>query len=273
MIPHALTEWSRWQEALREKELFLFLDYDGTLTPIVERPELAKLNPDTRLLLQDLSALKHVNVSIISGRPLSELKRLIGIRRLFYVGNHGFEAEGPKVRRRHFLDSKTQKLLSRIHRQLKNALKPMPDILVENKRFTLSIHYRSVRADQIERAFKILMEVIHPFLASQEIAISEGKKVWEIRPKTDWNKGKAVLWLLERFAGRRNHRGQNGLAIYMGDDTTDEDAFRVLEGKGLTVKVTDMPEAKTFAHYYVDSCEEVLTFLTQIKEYKSEDHG
>ena len=258
--------WDQVKPQLESNAIMLLLDYDGTLTPIVSRPRLAKLPVASKKLLQKLSGLNDVKIGIITGRPLKEIKKLVGLPELIYIGNHGLELQGPKIQFVHPEAKRTQKILQHIRGRLQKALRPFRGVWVEDKDLTLSVHYRQLAAEWEESAKAVLTKVLKPYLKSSKVVITEGKKVWEVRPPAAWHKGTAGLWLLARSMVRRSEKV---MPVYFGDDRTDEDAFRLLKGKGIMVRVTSSPEEPTEAGYYVRSPREVVEFLNRLKQLKT----
>ena len=213
--------------------LALFLDYDGTLTPIVERPEDAVLDERTRDAVR-LLASRHA-VAVVSGRDLEDLRMRVGIEGLAYAGSHGFDIEGPGVRR----VQEASPALQAAAAELEHETAALPGVQVERKRFAVSLHYRRARAGDVPA----LDAAVERALARHAgLRRTGGKKIFELRPDVDWDKGHAVLWLIEALGL------QACLPVYIGDDLTDEDAFRALEGKGVGVCVQAAPRP-TAARY------------------------
>lgn len=267
---HFFGAWDKSKSNLKEYHLMIFLDYDGTLTPIVNDPSKAFLPPSTKQLVKALAETPGVEIVVISGRALSEIMQLVNISGLTYVGNHGFEIEGPSMRHIHPSSERMVKLLFRIAKQLSKAFKIYPGILVENKKLTLSVHYRNLEDKIVNEAKKLFEKILEPYLTANQAEIVEGKKVWEIRPALAWNKGATVLWLFERSAAALN---SIILPIYIGDDQTDESAFHSLKRSGLTIRVTDNPSEETHAKYFLKGPEEVREFLKRIKDLKTNTAG
>lgn len=251
---------------IRNNALFIFLDYDGTLAPIVNDPAKAEIQPRHKKVIKDLSECPNVRVAIVSGRSLAEIKKKIDIEPLIYMGNHGLEYEGPFMKHTHPVASAIKEKMHEISRKLEEALKEFAGVLVEDKTFTLSVHYRMLAESKVIQARETVYAIISSYLKSREIMIRQGKKVWEIRPFTDWNKGKMILWTLARFTARFSGAI---LPLYFGDDETDEDAFRVLREKGMTVRITENPEESSCAQYYLKSTDEVYEVLRLIKTVRS----
>ncbi|OGW79978.1 MAG: trehalose-phosphatase [Omnitrophica bacterium GWA2_52_8] len=266
MPRHLFGGWEEIAKALRDRYVILFLDYDGTLSPIAERPEMAKLLPGVRNVLKELSRQRGVKIAVISGRALNDLEQRVRIPGLTYAGNHGFELRGTKIRYAHPAAEKLKRVLRKIAGRLKNTCAAFPGIILENKLFTISIHYRQASPKIVNLAKKLLLKTIGPHLEKSQIVLREGKKVWEVRPAVAWDKGKIVLWFLAQFPlGVRKRI----LPVYIGDDRTDEDAFRVLKRRGLGVKVTENFKRSTQAGYCLDSPGEVFEFLKRLARIKA----
>lgn len=237
-------------------KLLLLLDYDGTLTPIVNRPELAKLSSYRRGILRRLSRSSKIKMAVISGRRLSDVKKLVGISRIIYVGNHGFEIE---VRGKSFVFPAARRfipVLKRIKAELARKVK-VKGVLIEDKEFTLSIHYRLVAKRDLTLIRRLFKEVMKSW--KKKVRITQGNKVIEIRPPFDWDKGHAVKWIISRL------RLKSHLPVYIGDDRTDEDAFRVLKKRGITILAGE--ETKTAADYCLGNVDKVYQFLRDLMRW------
>ncbi|MFH0789882.1 MAG: trehalose-phosphatase, partial [Pseudomonadota bacterium] len=239
----------RIQETLSGKQVILFLDYDGTLTPIVETPDQAVLSEETRSLLRILK--ESVKLVIISGRGLADLKRMVDLTDILYVGNHGAEiCDRNTVQVTHLPDSNQERLLAFLD-LLKEALSSIPGVLVEEKGITASVHFRKVAEDDLGDFYDLFWKTAQGF--QEEFRITKGKKVFEIRPLTAWNKGDAVT-LIRKTSKSDSH------SIYIGDDITDEDAYRVLRGKGISISIGRNPASD----YYLKNQNEVNVFLEHL---------
>lgn len=257
-MKHLFEDWEYIQARIQETQnLFLFLDYDGTLTPIVSLPELAYCPPEVKRHLEELRDLPNVHLAIVSGRSLEDLRGKVGMLGIIYVGNHGLEIENPDGSHRKILPSVRIRELKRITRNLQNSLREIPGILFEEKGPILSVHYRNVPEKFIARIPQVLKEEVQQWRNRWEMA--SGKMVWEIRPKVDFHKGKAVREILNTFPS------QGLLAIYLGDDQTDEDAFRVLKGQGISVFIGP-GSLPTEADFFLQNPDEVQEFLSRCQE-------
>lgn len=254
--------WSSLKRQIASAErLFLFLDYDGTLAPIAEHPSKARLSARTRRLLKEFTHHPGICVALVSGRSLRDLKQMVRLPGLLYIGNHGLELQGPKLRYVHPVARESRPLLQRLARLLKRTLSSIPGAWVEDKGFTLSVHYRSVAPDRLLLVENKFFEVVGPYLEKQQVRVTEGKRVLEVHPAPRWTKGTAIRWFLtRRMASADNKRI---LPIYIGDDQTDEDAFEVLKPQGITVRVGSSSRVSQ-AGYTVKSSQEVQEFLQRI---------
>jgi len=259
----AILKWPLISKSLREADLlYLFLDYDGTLTPIVDSPEKAILPSEMKGVLQELSKMPHIKVAIVSGRSLFDLKDMVGLKNLVYVGNHGYEINGKDLQLKSLITPNLRNIFEVIKQEFNNLLPEMEGAWLEDKGATLSIHYRLVKDRKVVPLRKNVARIVKRYFRNREIKIGEGKKVIEIRPPFAWDKGKAVSWILrqEQFISR----GRNILPIYIGDDITDEDVFVTLYKKGITIFVGDLKRRPSRAQYYLQDTTEVADFLTRV---------
>lgn len=232
-----------------DRGLALFLDYDGTLTPIVERPEDALLADETRAVLRRL-AQRHA-VAIVSGRDLEDVRQRVGIEGLHYAGSHGFDIAGPRGSHAHEAARAAAPQLAAAAADVERATARLPGVQLERKRFTLAVHYRRAHEADVPAVREAVAraQARHPALR-----VTSGKKVFELRPDVHWDKGRAVLWLIETLGL------QDALPVYIGDDVTDEDAFRALAGRGVGIAVHDAPQT-TAAQYTLRDPDEVRALL------------
>jgi trehalose-phosphatase len=248
------------QQIASSQHLFLFLDYDGTLTPIVERPEEAILQVPMRETLEQLGNLQGVRVAIVSGRSLVDIKKMVGIKHgIVYVGNHGLEIEGEDIRWSQSDAPRFRELTQRILEKLKAKLGNVPGILLEDKGLGVSLHYRLVSPERYKAILPDFLEIVSAWTADKTFCLKPGKKVWEIIPKSSWNKGCASMWLLEHFASEGAH-----LPVAIGDDVTDEDVFITFNNRGITIKVVETSEESSEAAYWLHSPDDVADFLKEI---------
>lgn len=228
----------------------VFLDYDGTLTPIVSQPEDAWLSDSMRQKLRELAA--RAPVAILSGRDLDDVRRRVNIDAIVYAGSHGFDIAGPHGLRRQ-MATEFLPTLDLAEKELHAALDGISGARVERKRFSIAAHYRHVNENDVPKVKQAVGEVATRHRKLRRI---NGKKVYELLPDVAWDKGKAVLWLLETLGLDR----ENVRPIYIGDDSTDEDAFGVLQHRGVGILVTEQSQPTT-AGYSLKNPVEVERFL------------
>ena len=240
-----------------DKKMVFFLDYDGTLTPIVDSPELAVITDDMKQTVEQLAKIH--TVAIVSGRMREDVQNLVGIKGLFYAGSHGFDIKGPGgFSMIHPVAEKTIPLVSEIIEQLKDKFRHIEGALVEEKKFSVAAHYRKVKN---QKDLKFIEESVNSIVQKHdELRLLKGKKVFEILPNIDWDKGKAIRWIMNAL----EIPWDTTSAFYIGDDTTDEYAFRTIITRGTAIMVTDEPLNPSTADFQLNSPKEVKKFFEQV---------
>jgi trehalose-phosphatase len=249
-----------WADATRRiiaaPALLLGVNFDGTLTPLIDRPEHVQLNPEVRQTLRDLARRPSLKVAVASGRALADLQQKIGLPGLYYVGNHGLEIAGPGVT---YVEPSAQShrdLVGEISAVLASRLGHLPGVWIEEKGLTAAVHYRQASPDASDEVRRIVHNALaqnhHPF------QLSPSQKAFDIRPRVYWNKGSAITWLRDQIGM------PDALTVYVGDDVTDEDAFGAL-AEGVTVKVGRAEQSA--ATYQLDGPADVLRFLKWLLEH------
>lgn len=255
--------WDKISTTLSSASLVLLLsDYDGTLTPIVDRPEDAVLSDQVRGYLSIIMQKLNFSVGIISGRQLSELKQLVDISSVYYAGNHGLEIEGPELTYIDPIAQETRTILSAVINQLNEKLATISGVIVEDKGLSMSLHYRLVNEGMTRQVEQIFNQITDPLIRDNKIKITSGKKVWEIRPPVNWHKGKAVELITRKMAALNNQ--QPDVVIYLGDDTTDEDAFSMVNSLGGWSIYIGPVRSSSQAIYQLISPGEVADFLSRL---------
>lgn len=255
-LPSALESREEIQRALAGKQPALFLDYDGTLTPIVKRPEDAVLGQDMRAVLGTLASL--CTVAVVSGRDRAEVEKLVGLENLIYAGSHGFDISGPGgLHFQHEGGRQALPELDRAEAELRKRLQDVQGAQVERKRFAIAVHYRNAADEDLPFIKKTGREVNQGL---KGLKTSPGKKILELKPDLDWDKGKALLWLLDKLGLKE----EGVLPLYLGDDLTDEDALRVVAGRGIGILVGDHGQL-TRARFRLRDVEEVKQFLQELE--------
>lgn len=231
----------------------LFFDYDGTLTPIQDRPEDAQLPQATRLALESAAHTPNLDTVIVTGRSLADIRRLVGVPGLTYVGNHGFEIEGPGISYRHPDIDRFAGTVSRVATELERLA--VPGAQVEAKGATVSYHVRRVPEEGRDRASRRAARIMQ----RRGLRVVSGKLVVEGRPPVPWHKGAAVLFVLvQRHGADWPARVR---ALYVGDDATDEEAFGSLRGIGRSICVGGPWEGPTLADQALPDPEAVTQLL------------
>ena len=233
------------------KQLAFFFDYDGTLTPIVKRPELAVLSTQMRSLIKKIA--KKYPTAIVSGRQREEVEKLVGVEGIYYVGSHGFDIKGGSFSYIHPQLNEVVPLISHIAEEFSTKLKSIQGVIIENKKFSVALHYRLVEDRFLDNIKKVVDKVKREY---SNLRLMCGKKVFEFMPDIDWDKGKAIRWLLSIL----NISWREYAVIYIGDDTTDEDAFRMVRTRGIGILVSE-GKATSAADYFVHSPQEVRKLL------------
>lgn len=254
-LPWALdpNQFCEWLPVTTRDSAAIFLDYDGTLTPIVDRPEQATLAVSTRARLIQLSA--RCSVTIVTGRDISVVRDFVQLDQLGYAGCHGLDIAGPiGSGLRHEVAVELLPVLDDAEAVLRRRLDGIAGVIVERKRYSLSTHFRLVDqcdAAQVESAVR---DVAHRY---PRLRREGGKKVFELRPDIEWDKGSAVEWMLEATSS------QSGGVTYIGDDETDEHVFELLSNTGVPIVVAQ-DNRPTAARYRVRNPAEVMQVIDLI---------
>ncbi len=256
-LPSAMEEREKLFERLGKGRPLIFLDYDGTLTPIVDDPSQALLPDRVRRLLKKLS--RHWTIVIMTGRALKDAKELVGLDSVCYAGSHGFNMEGPG---RSFHEEPGKRFLASLDKaedKVREALEGLEGVRPERKPYALALHFRGAEENVIPELEKRLDAVLEHF---PDLTKTHGKKIFEVRPDTDWDKGEAMLYLIKKFA----EDSSKAVPLYLGDDVTDEDAFRAMGDRGIGILVS--PENReTAADYRLKDPGETADFLEALLEY------
>ncbi|KAL3570606.1 hypothetical protein D5086_027855 [Populus alba] len=279
--PSALTSFDQMMKDAKGKKIVVFLDYDGTLSPIVNDPDRAFMSDEMRAAVREVA--KYFPTAIISGRSIDKVKGFVQLNNIYYAGSHGMDIMAPPRPARSSdgkyhtvsLDRKgndavfqpAQKFLpalQKILKELEEAIMKIPGARVENNGFCASVHFRQVREEDygtLEEKVKSILKQYYP-----DFRLGWGKKVMEIRPSIEWDKGNALEYLLDTL-GLGNC--PDVLPLYIGDDITDEDAFKVIQkrGQGCPIVVTSSPK-DTKASYSLYEPSEVLTFLLRLARWR-----
>lgn len=231
------------ERALKAEKHLVLIDYDGTLVPITRNPKEAILDDEGKRALEELA--KKDEVIMVTGRSMRSIREVFDMD-IPIVANHGFEFHRVKEPDGFERFERYKKSAGRIYEYFKGM--KTKGVIVEYKTFGVALHYRN--AD--EREFFEELKQMLAGLDVDEMRIEYGKKVVELRPNEDWNKGKVVQYLMSLF---------KGLPIYIGDDNSDELAFEAIGEKGITIAVG---KGETKAQYTLKDHKEVLSFLSSL---------
>lgn len=234
----------------------VFLDYDGTLAPIQSRPEQAVMDEDMRACLTALA--KRCPLAIVSGRERTDVERLVGLPGLIYAGSHGLDIAGPGLRWDSPDAGHLLPVLDAAFQQLQQAVERIPGMLVERKRYAVALHYRLASAADAPRAREVIEQVAS---RCDGLRLAGGKKVWELRPDIDWDKGRAIEWLFGEL--QRSEPGHYK-PLFIGDDVTDEDGFRSvseLDGVGIVIAPQSRSSAAGYRLETVDAVRRLLAII------------
>lgn len=240
------------------KQISVLFDFDGTLAPIADDPKKAAMTDESRQILLNIAKHPNVFLAIISGRGLKDVQSRVGIRGITYAGNHGLEIEDPDGTRHDFeLPMEVRENYTNLVKEL-NSKVYKNGAWVEDKRVSLTYHYRDVPVEisetQKQEAIRIIEK--YGFRANQAVEAVEAK------PPVNWHKGEAALFILRKKFG--NDWSTQTQIIFAGDDTTDEDAMKALQGVGKTFRVSTDRNVETYADFRLSSQDVVFDLLTWI---------
>jgi trehalose 6-phosphate phosphatase len=248
-LPSALDAWPILARQLGRTSFAVFLDYDGTLTPIAARPRDAQISERQRERLRQVAA-RH-RVVVVTGRSLIDIRQMVGLPGLHYAANHGFEISGPDVAFE--FDPSLRTTFELVGAELRARTEAIAGVALESKGYSVALHYRLTPPDRVRDVEAAVDDVLARF---EGVRKGTGKMVFEIRPAVDWHKGSAVGWLLDRFGV--------DLPLYVGDDRTDEDALALVRGRGGVGVFVGEPQWVTEATHRLVDPEEVGALLERL---------
>jgi trehalose 6-phosphate phosphatase len=226
------------------------------LTPIVDRPEDAVITPEMKDVVASLS--RHCVLGIISGRDLKDVRSMVGLDDIIFAGSHGFDVFRPNAQNLTMRQGEQfLPMLDEAEKEIKLQTISIENCRIERKKFSIAIHYRGVEQGKVSMVEQAVDRVQALF---KQLRKNGGKKIFELQPDIDWDKGKALLWLMDKL----NLDIGTCQTFYIGDDLTDEDAFKVLQTSGVPILVTEQTDPKTYAHYILRDTDEVKIFLEKL---------
>lgn len=258
-VPDGLQTTDELRGALRNQRVVVLVDFDGTLSSIVDDPDDAEPVDGARRTLERL--LEHCPVGVISGRDLDDVRERVGVDGAWYAGSHGFDIVGPNGERHEHEDAvEILPSLDAAESALNGRLEGVAGVRVERKRFSLSVHVRSAAPEDVSQVTDVVDEV---GAEHRDLRVTEGRELRELGPDLEWDKGAALAWLLEQIE-------PSGAAfpIFAGDDVTDEDALEVVRdtGLGIVVRSEERGAAQTFAQVSVGGPHELCELLGRFVE-------
>ena len=256
-LPDALDCLDTIVRCANQRRIVVLLDFDGTITPIVSHPHDAVLTGSMRTTLKKLADV--CPLAIISGRDALDVCQRVALSGIYCVGNHGFEiiaGGGERIIYQGGLEFLPQ--LDLAEYDLRAGLSDVMGCEVERKHFAVAVHYRNLST---QHTSEVRIRVDNIKAAHPRLRLTRGKKILELRPDTPWNKGSALNWLMQVM----KLDPQRVFAVYVGDDDTDEDAFKVLKNRGVGIAVAACRK-HTAARYRLSDVTDVQTFLTQLRQ-------
>ncbi|KAK1325578.1 putative trehalose-phosphate phosphatase 6 [Acorus calamus] len=277
--PSALTSFERMMDGAKGKKVVVFLDYDGTLSPIVSDPDKAFMSDSMRSAVNQVA--HHFTTCIISGRRRDKVSSFVKLKNLYYVGSHGMDISIPSEAvknssvRRSEADQQGNEvimfqpaaeflpIMKKLLLVLREKIRTIKGSVIEDNKFCLSVHYRHVDEEDQDALWQLVEATVGGYSG---LCITNGKMVYEIRPNINWNKGHALEYVLETLGFGSS---SDVFPMYLGDDTTDEDAFKVLRkrGQGLPILVSSNPK-ETKASFSLRNPSEVQSFLLCLSKWK-----
>ncbi|KAE8782145.1 Trehalose-phosphate phosphatase [Hordeum vulgare] len=246
------------------KTIALFLDYDGTLSPKVNNPDEAYMSSEMRDVVQEVASL--CATSVVGGRARDKVKSFIMLENLHYAGSHGADIKLSDEAEAYQPTSEYEPVINGARERLEEVIRDIKGASVENKQFCISVHYRVFEKKKQELVKKLVKKTIKGF---PELRVTDGDKVLEVGPNAEFNKGYAVKYLLEQLARKNNWDSSQVVAIFIGDDRTDEDAFKVLRGRDGGLGILVSKERKwTKASYSLEDPAQVQEFLQKLVTWK-----
>lgn len=267
-IPDALESYREVTDVLPGDRPAVCLDFDGTLSEIVPDPDSARLVDGAAEALARLA--ERCPVAILSGRDLADIRDRVAVPGLWYAGSHGFESIAPDGSYRQNDDAAAAvPVLERAAADLRETLAHIKGTRVEHKRFAVAVHYRDVAADNVGE----VAASTHRVGRREHLRVTNGRKVVELRPDVDWNKGTTLEWIREQIArsagpATSNEVSQKVLPIYIGDDLTDEDGFDAVkaDGIGILVRHTEDGDRRSAARFTLENPDRVREFLDRVAD-------
>lgn len=251
----------------RDRHLLLLTDFDGTLADLAPTPDTARMSDDVRQAMERLAGLPSVTLGVISGRRMGDVGPRVGPAASFVGGLHGLEIRGPGVEFHDPSLDEAERLVAGLRARATRELGWCPGIHLEDKRFALTCHVRLVPDDLGVQALAAFASLAQDEIAAGRLRLLRGAKALELLPPVDWHKGSAAFWIRDRVAAQVGHRPA---VVYLGDDRTDEDAFRAHGDEDVMIGVGRRPSADII-DWRLASPADVGVFFGRLAECRSAD--
>ena len=221
--------------AIGLSRLVLFLDFDGTIVPIGARPEKVRLSEVMTEALDKLA--RRLPIAVVSGRPVNDLRRVMGLKHIHYVGLHGFSYATPGKRPSWLVPRPPRRMVRKWKKALEAVAAKVRGAWVEDKGIAVALHDRQVATGNRRRLRRQALDALQVWVREKQIRLLRGKRIMEALPPIDWDKGTAVMQLLQKPWARSR------VPVYFGDDITDLPALRRIARSGLAIQVGSIPDA------------------------------
>ncbi len=249
------------EKKIRSKEkILLGMDHDGSIAEIITTLQEARITEQMREILTILSKNPGICLAFVSGRIIDELKSIVNIDNAFYAGNHGFQIEGYGADYT-YKNKKVIELIEKITKEVEKNFQNIDGIVIEKKIYTTSFHFRNIPQDKQE---SVRTEILNTLNKYKNIRIVEGKKLFNIRPKIEINKGTVIETVGNHFY--KNNWRKHFTVIFIGDDNSDEDAFKILGDNDIGIVVNENPPENTYANYYAKNVKEIEDFFRWVNK-------
>ncbi len=264
MEPLLTRGWDAIRSGIQRAEhVLLATDFDGTLAPIVPRPEMARLTEADRQGLNTIAGDPEFSVAIVTGRQLEEIRDLVQVDEAYYAANYGMEIDGPNTFRfREPAGKQARSLISSLAPELEQAVSDISGAVVENKTLSITVHHRNVEPELVSLVSQRVKALTDLGVSAGNIRVREGnRKALEVVPTDANDKGKAIGMILDRI-GEVSARPW---PVYLGDDVMDEDGFRVVNDRGgVSVLVGAENPTETAAQFSAGSTSEISQLVARI---------
>jgi alpha,alpha-trehalase len=255
-LPDALQSYAQIAAVVAARRPAVLLDFDGTLSAIVDDPNAAVLVDGAADALKMLAA--QCDVAVLSGRDLADVVSRIGLPGIWYAGSHGFELTAPDGTS-HCNETAASAVdtLQETAAELRDRFALLDGVRVEHKRFAVAVHYRCAAPEAARQA----TATVHTIGRQRGLRVTMGRKIIELRPDIAWDKGKMLQWIVRQIAGPDPE-----LPIYVGDDLTDEDAFDAVrrDGIGIVARHTEDGDRPSAARFALDGPVAVREFIERL---------